>query len=118
MRPETRLHPNLLVRRGKAEDAELLAELGARTFSEPFAPDNTPEDIAAYLASAFSPAQQAEELADPDCLFQIAETNGVPVGYALVRSGNVPPGVTGNKPIELVRLYVSRDSFGSGVGAA
>src|SRR5256885_12874476 len=74
MRPETRLHSNLIVRRGKAEDAELLAELGARTFSETFAPDNTPEDIAAYLASAFSPAQQAEELADPDCLFQIARS--------------------------------------------
>jgi ribosomal protein S18 acetylase RimI-like enzyme len=118
MKPETSFHPNLIVRRGNAEDAELLAELGARTFSETFAPDNTPEDIAAYLASAFNPAQQAAELADPDCLFQIAETNGVPVGYALVRSGNVPPDVTGNKPIELVRLYVSRESLGSGVGAA
>jgi len=118
MRPETSFRPNLIVRRGKAEDAELLAELGARTFSETFAPDNTPEDLSAYLASAFSPAQQAAELADPDCLFQIAETNGVAVGYALIRSGNVPPGVTGNKPIELVRLYVSRESLGSGVGAA
>ena len=110
--------PDLIVRRGKAEDAELLAELGARTFSETFAPDNTPEDIAAYLASAFSPAQQAAELADPDSLFQIAETNGVAVGYALVRSGNVPPGVNGNRPIEMVRLYFSQESLGRGVGAA
>ncbi len=109
---------NLILRRGKAEDAGLLAELGARTFSETFAADNTPEDMAAYLASSFSPAQQAAELADPHCLFQIADANGVAVGYALLRSGNVLGSVTGDKPIELVRLYVSRESLGSGAGAA
>ena len=118
MRSETAFNPNFIIRRGKAEDAVLLAELGARTFSETFAVDNTPEDMAAYLASAFSPAQQAAELADPHCLFQIAETNGIAVGYSLLRSGNVPNGVTGEKPIELVRLYVTRESLGSGVGAA
>jgi ribosomal protein S18 acetylase RimI-like enzyme len=113
-----RLNPNLVIRGGKAEDAALLAELGARTFSDTFAADNTPENMAAYLASAFSPEQQAAELADPQCLFQIAEINRVAVGYAMLRSGNVLADVTGDKPIELVRLYVSKDSLGSGVGAA
>ena len=109
---------NLIIRRANADDAGLLAELGARTFSETFAADNTPENMAAYLGSAFSPAQQATELADPLGLFQIAETDGVAVGYAMLRSGDLPEGVTGEKPIELVRLYVSRESLGSGVGAA
>ncbi len=118
MKPETSIHPSLIVRGGKAEDAGLLAELGARTFSETFAADNTPEDMASYLASSFSPEQQAAELADPLCLFQIAETNGVAVGYAMLRSGSVLDGVTGNRPIELVRLYVSRESLDSGAGAA
>jgi ribosomal protein S18 acetylase RimI-like enzyme len=118
MRPETSFHPNLIIRRGQAEDARLLAELGARTFSDAFAADNTTENMADYLASAFSPEQQASELADPHCLFQIAENNGVAVGYAMLRSGNVLDSVTGDKPIELVRLYVSREILGSGVGAA
>jgi len=118
MKPDISFSGKLTIRRGKAEDAGLLAELGARTFSETFAADNTPADMAAYLASSFSPAQQAAELADPQCLFQIAETNGVAVGYALLRSGNVLGDVTGDKPIELVRLYVSLESLGSGVGAA
>ena len=52
------------------------------------------------------------------CLFQIAEKNGIAVAYAMLRSGEAPDGVTGEKPIELVRLYVSRESLGSGVGAA
>ena len=108
----------LIVRRAKAEDAGLLAELGARTFSDTFAYDNTPEDMAAYLASSFSPKQQALELADPQCWFLIAETDGVAVGYAMLRSGNALPEITGDNPIELVRLYVSRESLGRGVGAA
>jgi ribosomal protein S18 acetylase RimI-like enzyme len=118
MKPEPSFHPNLIVRHAKVEDAGLLAELGARTFSETFAADNTPEDMAAYLASSFSPEQQAAELADSNSLFQIAETNGVAVGYAMLRSGNVLESITGDKPIELVRLYVSRESLGNGVGAA
>ena len=42
-------------------DAALLAELGARTFRDTFAADNRPEDMAAYLASHYSPALQARE---------------------------------------------------------
>jgi len=118
MTPKAGFHSSLVIRRGKPRDAGLLAELGACTFSDTFAADNTPADMAAYLASAFNPEQQAAELADPQCLFQIAENNGVAVGYSMLRSGNVLPEVTGDKPIELVRLYVSQDSLGSGVGAA
>jgi diamine N-acetyltransferase len=118
MRPQTRFHPNLIVRRGNPDDAGLLAELGARTFSDTFAVDNTPENMAAYLVSAFSREQQAAELADPHCSFKIAEAEGVAVGYAMLRSGNVLNSITGDNAIELVRLYVSRDSLGNGVGAA
>ena len=106
------------IRRGNADDAELLTELGSRTFSETFAADNSAENMAAYLAVAFNQEQQASELADSCSSFHIAQAEGVAVGYAMLRSGNVPAEVTGDKPIELVRLYVSRESLGSGVGAA
>lgn len=118
MKPQTGFGTNLIIRRGKIDDSALLAELGARTFSETFAVDNTPENMAAYLADTFSPAQLAADLVDPRCLFQIAETDGLAVGYAMLRTGEAPEQVTGERPIELVRLYVSRDSLGSGVGAA
>ena len=111
-------NPNLVIRPAKMDDAGLLAELGARTFSETFSADNSPADMAAYLASSFSVAQQAAELADPHCTFHIAESNGVAVGYAMLRSGSVLDSVTDDEPIELVRLYVSREHLGGGVGAA
>ena len=99
-------------------DAGLLAELGACTFAETFTVDNKPEDMAAYLAAAFSPEKQAAELADPLATFLIARINGRAVGYAMIRAGATPEGVSSEKPIELVRFYVSREWHGLGVGEA
>jgi hypothetical protein len=50
-----------LIRRAFSDDSHLLAEIGARTFSETFGPDNKPEDMTAYIASAFNPAQLEAE---------------------------------------------------------
>ena len=117
MRSEISFRSDVIIRRGDTDDAALLSELGARTFSETFEAENTPENMAAYLAAAFNPEQQAAELADPSALFQIAAINGFAQGYAMLRSGYVPEAVTGARPIELVRLYVTREALGSGVGA-
>ena len=113
-----KLNSTPVIRSANVDDAELLAELGARTFSETFAVDNSPEDMAVYLTSSFGREHQAEELADPESTFQIAEIDGVAVGYSMLRSGNVLSGITDATPIELVRLYVSREWLGRGVGAA
>ena len=107
-----------LLRRANAADAGLLAELGARTFYDTFAADNKPADMAAYLAAAFSPEQQAAELADPRACFLLAEIDGRAVGYAALRASDVPLCVMGGKPIELVRLYVAQEWHVQGVGAA
>jgi GNAT superfamily N-acetyltransferase len=96
----------------------LLAELGARTFSETFAADNTPEDMAAYLAASFNPAQQTAELTDPASTFLIAEVGGLAAGYARLQAGGPAEGIEGAKPVELVRLYVLREWLGRGVGGA
>jgi ribosomal protein S18 acetylase RimI-like enzyme len=108
--------PGLTIRRGTIADAGLLSELGARTFSETFAVDNTPEDLATYVATSFSVAQQTAELEDPTSTFLIAEVDGHAAGYAKLHDGEPEKGVEGAKPVELVRLYVSRDWLGRGIG--
>ncbi len=108
----------VIIRRAGADDNVLLAEMGARTFSDTFAVDNTPEDMASYLAAAFSPAKQAAELADQSSLFLIAQIGPAPVGYARLKAGNAPAEVTGPRPIELARLYAEKDWIGHGIGAA
>jgi ribosomal protein S18 acetylase RimI-like enzyme len=108
--------PGPTIRRGTLEDAALLSELGARTFSETFASENSPEDLAAYLATNFNVAQQTDELEDPESTFLIAEVDGRAAGYAKLHISEPEKGVAGANPIELVRLYVSREWLGRGVG--
>ncbi|HKU74667.1 MAG TPA: GNAT family N-acetyltransferase [Pyrinomonadaceae bacterium] len=106
------------IRRANADDAKLLAELGARTFEETFAADNTSEDMDTYLAAHFSVDQQTAELAHSASTFLIAEVDGVAAGYAKLQAGDPPKEIGGAKPIELVRLYVSQEWLGRGAGAA
>ena len=110
--------PEPVIRRAGVGDAALLAELGARTFVETFAADNRPDDMAAYLAAAFGPEQQLAELTHPHSTFLIAGVDGVAAGYAKLHPGQTPESIAGEKPIELVRLYVSKAWLGRGVGAA
>jgi ribosomal protein S18 acetylase RimI-like enzyme len=108
----------LNVRRASIEDAKLLAELGALTFAETFAKDNSPEDMAAYLADSFSVGRLTEELNEPASVFFIAEVDGSAAGYAKIHPGEAPGCVEGQRPVELVRLYVSQEWLGRGVGHA
>ena len=106
----------LVIRRGTLEDAGLLSELGAQTFTETFATENTPEDLAAYLATSFNVARQTAELEDPASTFLIAEVSGRAAGYARLYEGEPEKGVEGPNPIELRRLYVLREWLGHGLG--
>ena len=108
--------PGLSIRRGTIADGSLLSELGARTFSETFAADNTPEDLAAYIETSFNVARVSAELDDPVCTFLIADVDGNAAGYAQLRKGEPEKGVEGVNPVELVRLYVSREWLGRGIG--
>jgi ribosomal protein S18 acetylase RimI-like enzyme len=108
----------LNIRYAGPADNLLLAEIGAETFSDTFAPDNTPEDMAAYLAQSFSPEIQARELADPLCRFLIAERGPHVVGFAKLHFGPAPAAVAGRQPLEISRIYARKPWLGQGVGAA
>jgi len=114
----TSRNPALNIRRASNEDAQLLAELGARTFAETFASENSPEDMAAYLAASFSVERLTAELRDPLSVFFIAEVEGRAAGYAKLHAGEVSADVEGPRPIELARLYVAQAWLGRGVGPA
>jgi GNAT superfamily N-acetyltransferase len=108
--------PSLTIRRGSVEDAALVSELGARTFAETFAAENTPEDMATYIETSFNVERVTAELQDPASVFLIAEVDGRAAGYAKLHDGEPAEGVAGAKPMELARLYVSREWLGRGIG--
>ncbi len=91
--------PTVTIRRASLEDNQLLAALGAKTFHDAFIQDNQPENIAAYIHSAFSPQKMAADLADPASVFFIAEVNGSPAGYAHLNAGQPAEGISGARPL-------------------
>ena len=110
--------PEINIRFATAADPALLAELGAQTFSDTFAAQNTAENMAAYLAASFSVQKQAAELVHPNSLFLIAETAGEAVGYARLKEDAPPSVISGSHPIEIGRFYSRKERVGRGVGPA
>jgi diamine N-acetyltransferase len=106
------------VRVATPEDAQLLADLGARAFRDTFGPDNSEADMANYLATAFGPGVQARELEDEHSTFLIAQVGGSTAGYARLQFGDSPPCVGGGRPVEIARFYADRPWIGHGVGVA
>jgi ribosomal protein S18 acetylase RimI-like enzyme len=96
-------------------DAVALAELGARTFRDAFEADNTPENMALYLASSYGPDLQAAELRNAGMVTLLLEDEGQLAGYAQLREGPYPACVVGPKPIELWRFYIERPWQGRGL---
>jgi GNAT superfamily N-acetyltransferase len=115
---------NHSLRLANQADVPLLAALGAQTFSETFAKDNTPQDLAEYLRKNFSPEILSAELAQPGSLFLILEIDGAPAGYARLLDHSSEACLTESDqwnhlhPMELVRIYLLQAWTGHRLGDA
>jgi GNAT superfamily N-acetyltransferase len=105
------------IRRAALSDASALAELAARTFTETFAADNSPEDLDAHLRFSYGVAQQTAELEDRDVITLLAFQGDELAGFAQVRRKSAPSCVIGEHPIELHRFYLTRSAHGTGLAA-
>jgi diamine N-acetyltransferase len=108
----------ILIRQAGLQDAKFLTDLAYTTFWDAFAhhPKNAPEDLSQYMRQAFSIEQISAELADEKNIFLIAEFGDHPAGYAKIIIGNIEPGITAERPVELSRLYSHQKYLGQGVG--
>jgi ribosomal protein S18 acetylase RimI-like enzyme len=109
---------DVVIRRAKDDDAERLAAFARRTFVEAFGPDNTAEDMAMHVASAFGTDIQLRQIRDHGMVTLLAELGPMLAGFAQVRHGKWPACVTGASPVELWRFYVDRPFHGSGIAQA
>jgi ribosomal protein S18 acetylase RimI-like enzyme len=112
---------SVAIRRATPADAPVLAAFAEAAFADTFAADNTPEDMAAYLAEAFGEEKQREELADRSRVVLLAERDGELAGYAMLNDVTAPAGTTSmalTDAIEIARLYAGRRWIGTGIGPA
>jgi diamine N-acetyltransferase len=109
---------DLTIRRGVSADARLLADLGASTFRDAFAAENSPEDMELYVSMTYGVPQQRSELDNPEITTLLADVDGQLAGYAQLRAKAAPECVAGNRPLELWRFYVAAPFHGRGVAHA
>jgi ribosomal protein S18 acetylase RimI-like enzyme len=112
----------ITTRRAAPDDAAELHTLADRTFGLACPPGTAQADVDAFVALHLSVARFEEYLKDDDRTVLIAESDGVPVGYAMLVRGpiadpDVGALVDGGSSIELSKFYVLADNHGSGIAA-
>jgi ribosomal protein S18 acetylase RimI-like enzyme len=108
------------IRRANLDDAEKMASLGARLFTQAYGETHPEPELSRYLARSFSVEGIREAIADDGVtMLMVEDLDGSAIAYAYVRgSPDPPPGVHGNRVREIVRFYVDASCQGRGVGAA
>jgi diamine N-acetyltransferase len=106
----------ITIRSASLDDAQLLAELSARTFHDTFASFNTEEDINSYIGENFNAGQITVELQERGTTFLLAQQDGSAIGYAKLKKREQSEGLSEENTIEIERIYSSKEYLGKGVG--
>lgn len=107
----------LTIRRATPADAEVLSRIAAETFTETFGHTYPPQDLAAFLASAYDLEKTRRDLTDPARAAWLVEADGVVVGHALAGPCDLPHDEVTPACGELKRLYVLKAFQGGGTGS-
>lgn len=101
------------------DDAEKLALLGSETFWQAYRSESALEAkyIRAYMARAFSVQQLTAELNCSKTEFVLASKGMEDIGYAKLVFGNSHESLSGKKPMEIARIYVSISHWRKGIGS-
>jgi ribosomal protein S18 acetylase RimI-like enzyme len=105
------------IRRATTADAEALSRIGAETFSETFGHMYPPQDLAAFLETAYAVEKSRRDLEDPDKAVWLVEADGAVVGHALAGPCDLPHDEVTPACGELKRLYVLKAFQGGGTGS-
>lgn len=108
---------NVVYRDAVPDDSAALSALMRETFTETFGHTYRPEDLAAFLAASYAPAQQYAEIIDPDTETRLAFQVDALVGYAQIGPLKLPYDPGPAPALELYRLYVREPVKGAGVAA-
>ena len=106
----------LKIRQATKADAEVISQLGAKTFYDTFRQFHSEEDIQLYIGKTYSREVVEKNMAIPEVIYLIGESGNKPLGYAKLKL-NVQHELLKGKTIELEKIYVLKDYLGTGCGA-
>lgn len=99
-------------------DLAALQQVSRRTFTETFGDANTPEDLAAYLATAYSTQQLTQELTQPTTTFDFIQVAGQVAGYLKLNWDASQSEHRGSHSLEIERIYILPAYKRQGLGKA
>ena len=112
----------ITTRRADPGDAAELHTLAARTFALACPPGVSQSDVDSFVALHLSEPKFEDYLKDPNRIVLLAESDGVPAGYAMLVGGpiadpDVRALVDERSSVELSKFYLLAESHGSGIAA-
>ena len=81
---------NITIKPATKTDVLLLSELSTQTFYETYASFNTKENMESYVKNNFNVEVLKKNFDEPNAHFFIAYAEDIPVGYAKLRTVEVP----------------------------
>lgn len=99
-----------------AEDVQILQEIGYETFNETFSHQNKPENMKAYLDSAFTIEQLEKELSNPFSQFFFVQVHDEVAGYLKVNINDAQSEEMGKDTLEVERIYIRSKFQKQGLG--
>jgi len=103
------------IRGATLNDVQLLQEVGLKAFVDTFGPYNTAANMNAYVAEHYTTSRITKEINTPANEFILIFDSDVCAGYAKLREGETPNGLSGSS-IEIERLYAVQEYIGKKVG--
>ena len=106
-----------IIRRATPADAERVADLARRNFTETFGALYPPEDLAYFLDTSYIAETQREALQDPRCAIWLLEDGEEAIGHIYVGPCGLPHAGVGEGDGEIKRLYILSRAHNGGWGA-
>jgi diamine N-acetyltransferase len=108
--------PTPQLRKAVLSDLPELLTLARTAFVQAFTEGNTPENVAAYLAEAFTEDKLTEEMQESASTFIVASVDGKLVGYTKLNLAAAQADVKDPTSVEVARLYTLEEVWGTGLG--
>jgi ribosomal protein S18 acetylase RimI-like enzyme len=98
------------------EDLQVLREISIETFNDTFSNQNSPENMKAYLDSAFTSKQLEKELANSSSQFYFIWFDEEVAGYLKLNVNDAQSEKMGDEYLEIERIYIRNKFQRKGLG--
>lgn len=104
------------LRKCDLDDLMAIKAIGMQTYEDTFRALNTPENMQAYLDSAFNTEQLEGELSNPDSTFFFLFVDKHLAGYMKLNEAEAQSDLKDPVALEIERIYIKKEFQGHGLG--